>query len=189
MMILDFILVKRSGLKPRHKQFKDAGIAQALHLVASAIPHIKVTDYADAHGARCPHGKINAFYTVNRHGMRAHLAVYIVINACVKLFQLRVRKLGRKCVRILHFLCRPVIVSNLQKILGHLLSMQKHRVISGLILQFHGIALISNLRCHGYRVRHKYLDQQSLFYLMCSQQTLWICCLGIHDLFNSSPVH
>ena len=188
-MILNLIFVKCSHFKTRHKQFKDAGISQALHLVASAIPHIEVTDYADTHGAGCPHGKINTFYTVNRHRVRAHLAIHIVINACVKLFQFRVRKLRRKRVRILQFLRCPVIVSNLQKIFAHLLPMQEHRIISGLVLQFHGIALISNLRCHSYRVRHEHLDQQSLFHLMRSQKAFRICRLGIHDFLNSSPVH
>ena len=188
-MVLDLIFVKCSSFQPRHKQFKDPRIPKTFHLMAAAVPHIKITDHTDTHGTRCPYGKINTVYTVNGHRMRTHFAVYIIIDSCVKLFQFCVCKLRRKCVWILQFLRCPVIVSNLQEIFAHLLPMQEHRIISGLVLQFHRIALISNLRCHSYCVRHEHLDQQSLFHLMRSQKAFRICRLGIHDFLNSSPVH
>ena len=188
-MILDLIFVKCPGLQPRHKQFKDPRIPKTFHLIAAAVPHVKITDHTDTHGTRCPYGKINTVYAVNGHRMRTHFAIYIIIDSCVKLFQFCVCKLRRECVWILQFLRCPVIVSNLQEIFAHLLPMQEHRIISGLVLQFHRIALISNLRCHSYCVRHEHLDQQSLFHLMCSQKAFRICRLGIHDFLNSSPVH
>ena len=109
-MIFDLILIKRTCLQTREEELKHTGITQTLHLMASAIPHIKVTDYADAHGTGCPHRKINTLYSVNGHRVCTHLAVYIVIDPGTELFQLCIGVLRRKGIRILQFFHSSVVI-------------------------------------------------------------------------------
>ena len=82
---LDFILVDLSLGQPRYKQLKNTGITHPPHLMSSAVPEVEISNYADSHGARRPHGKIDTLHIPDRHHMGAHLLVDVIMNSRFKL--------------------------------------------------------------------------------------------------------
>ena len=70
-LCLDLIFVQSACLDSRDKQFINAGDIQAVHLMAPSVPMVKIAHYTDPHGVGRPHGKINAGYPMDRHGMCA----------------------------------------------------------------------------------------------------------------------
>ena len=79
-LIFHLILVNLPGLQPRDKQLENAGIAQTLHGVAPAVPKVKISHYADTHGAGSPNGKINALHPVDGHGVGSHFFINLIVN-------------------------------------------------------------------------------------------------------------
>ena len=90
---LDLVLVNGSLRKSGDEQLEHAGISQPSHLGASAVPHIEIPDHGHAHGARRPDGEVHAPNPVDLHGVRAHFFIYIVVDARLKLLELRLADL------------------------------------------------------------------------------------------------
>ena len=97
---LQFIFIAVSDLRPRNKQFKNAGITQSSHLMDPPVPFIEITYYADTHGIRRPHSKIRAVIPIQFHRVCPQLFIDCIMNACGKPIHIFLRDLRDMPVRI-----------------------------------------------------------------------------------------
>jgi 1,4-alpha-glucan branching enzyme len=82
------------------EQKENAGISQASHLVDPSVPSVEIPHYTDAHGVRCPDGKIGSTLSVQFHGMCAQFFINGVMNTDCKTIHIFLRDLGNMPVSI-----------------------------------------------------------------------------------------
>jgi hypothetical protein len=109
---LYLILIDTACIQAGDKQLKHPVVPKPSHLVAAAVPHIKVAHNAHPHGAGSPHRKVHALYALDLHDMGTHLLVHIIADARVKFFQSGLVKLGLIGIGIPHLLGSPVVIGH-----------------------------------------------------------------------------
>ena len=200
---LQFIFIAVSCLCSGYKQFKDAGIPQPSHLMDATVPSVKIAHYADAHGIRCPDGKIGSTLSVQFHGMCSQLFVDGVMNPGRETIHILLRNLGNMPVSIPadHSVGFPVFrLSIFHDILirRHFPRIHQSGKIALFIRQFHGhirqkcfpyLSGLLPVDRHLFRSRKIRLYQHFASLFVGSQQFMGIVTFGISDLFYFGPVH
>ena len=97
---LQFIFIAVSCFCAGNEQFENTGISQASHLVDPSVPSVEIPHYTDAHGVRCPDGKIGSTLSVQFHGMCAQFFINGVMNTDCKTIHIFLRDLGNMPVSI-----------------------------------------------------------------------------------------
>ena len=186
---LDLILINLSGLNSRDKELENSGSILTVHLMAASVPVVEISDHADAHGVRRPHGKVRSIRAVHSHRVRSQLLIDIVADACVKLLLFLLCDLARIGVGILPHALHSV--PDRDKLVGYDSFHGDERREVALFLLNHRIRLI-RVRCphaHGIKTWKIALDQQSVFRHPGPQNIPRILLLRIHAGFNLRPVH
>ncbi len=191
---LDLILIEAARDEVRDEQLEHAGIAEALHHVATAVPEIEITDDRNTLCVRRPYGKRDTIDAVDADRMCAHLLIDVIPDAALILLDITVGIGRREGIRVLGVLRRVVIIGDVvavrrKLLVPGLLHRQKRREEAGLIDELHRIALSAEYELDRLRRRHEALHQQSLRNDMRTEDLLRVRGFRVGDVLHLRPVH
>ena len=191
---LDLILIEAARGEVRDEQLEHAGIAEALHHMAAAIPEVEVADDRNTLCVRCPYGERDTIDAVDPDRMRAHLLIDVIPDAALILLDITVGIGRREGIRVLGVLRRVVVIGDVVGIgrkclVPGLLHRQEGREEAGLIDELHRIALSAEHELDRFCGRYEALHQQPLRDDVRTEDLLRVRGFRVGDVLHLRPVH
>ena len=162
-----------------------------MHLTGSAIPVIEITNNTNSCCCWSPYRKLSSSNTASDHRMSAKLLINMVVNATSKFYEILSVHERSKSIRIIYSMfftfsiLDDVLIFELIDVRNN--SSKKTCLIS----QLHLIFLASLLHPHfnSICIRIKSLNQITVSYFMCTENSVRIITIRIDNLLNLRPIH